>query len=105
MGLSLRAHVITRTNDRVDGAPRPRSRPHAWAEDVALKNGALSGFDFGRSVPRLIPALNRAITRFGAGPVLIDRSYLGVRHTAARALQRDGVRAAALSTSSRPRGP
>lgn len=69
-------NVITRTNDRVDGAPRPRSRPHAWAEDVALKNGALSGFSMlGRSVPRLIPALNRVITRFGAGPVLIDRSY------------------------------
>lgn len=69
-------NVITRTNDRVDGPPRPRGRVHAWAEDVALKNGALSAFSMlGRTAPPLIPHVNRAITRFGAGPVLVDRSY------------------------------
>jgi L-gulono-1,4-lactone dehydrogenase len=68
--------VITRSNDRYDGPPKPRGRAHAWAEDVALKNGALSGLSLlGRTVPPLIPTLNRVATRFGAGPVLIDRSY------------------------------
>ena len=69
-------NVITRTNDRVDGPPRPRGRAHAWAEDVVLKNGALSAFSMlGRGVPKLIPTINRAVTRFGAGPLLVDRSY------------------------------
>ena len=68
--------VITRNNDRVDGPPRPRGTVGAWLEDVALKNGALAALSMaGRARPQLIPALNRTATRFGAGPVLIDRSY------------------------------
>jgi L-gulonolactone oxidase len=69
-------NVITRNNDRVDVPAAPRGRLNAWLEDVVLKNGALSALSMlGRAQPRLIPALNRTATRFGAGPVLIDRSY------------------------------
>ena len=52
--------ALTRTNNRVDAPPRPRSRARAWTEDVLLTNGAFGlACRIGRARPALIPRLNR----------------------------------------------
>lgn len=67
--------ALTRTNNRVDGPPRPRRRARAWAEDVLLTNHAFHAFCLaGRAWPRLIPRLNRAVTRLAGTTVRVDRS-------------------------------
>ena len=68
--------ALTKRNDRVDAAPTPRSRARAWVEDVALANGAFAAAcHLGRRVPRLVPALNRALTAGAAARTYVDRSY------------------------------
>lgn len=67
--------ALTRTNNRVDGPPRPRSRARAYAEDVLLKNHAFNAFlHAGRAAPPLIPAINRVVTRLAGESELLDRS-------------------------------
>jgi L-gulonolactone oxidase len=68
--------VWTRTNNRVDQEPRPRSRSAEWFRDTFLVNtlyGAVC--KTGRRVPRLIPSLNRMSAALSGAPARIDRSY------------------------------
>lgn len=68
--------VITRTNDRVDEAPKPRSRAEAYVRDELLTNQGLEVLcRIGRARPSLIPRLNRVATALGSAPVNVDRSY------------------------------
>ncbi len=67
--------ALTRTNNRVEEPPRPRSRARAYAEDVLLTNHAYHAFCLaGRALPRFIPAFNRTVTRLAGSNVRIDRS-------------------------------
>lgn len=67
--------ALTRTNDRVEEAPRPRGRVREWAEDVLLTNHAFGAFCLaGRAMPRFIPAFNRTVTRLAGTSVRVDRS-------------------------------
>ncbi|HKG02674.1 MAG TPA: D-arabinono-1,4-lactone oxidase [Conexibacter sp.] len=67
--------ALTRTNNRVEEAPRPRSRARAWANDVLLTNHAFHAFCLaGRSFPRWIPQLNRTVTRLAGSSTRVDRS-------------------------------
>ncbi|MDX6648210.1 MAG: L-gulono,4-lactone dehydrogenase [Solirubrobacteraceae bacterium] len=68
--------ALTRTNNRVDRAPAPRSRARAWREDVLLNNHAFHAFCLaGRVTPGRIPWLNRTLTRFAGTTVRLDRAY------------------------------
>jgi L-gulono-1,4-lactone dehydrogenase len=67
--------ALTRTNNRVEESPRPRSRASAYAQDVLLTNHAFHAFCLaGRALPRFIPALNRTVTRVAGSSVRVDRS-------------------------------
>ncbi len=67
--------ALTRTNNRVDEPPRPRSRASAWANDVLLTNHAFHAFCLaGRAFPRWIPALNRTVTKLAGSSTRVDRS-------------------------------
>jgi L-gulonolactone oxidase len=67
--------ALTRTNDVVEGPPRPPSRARAWLDDVLLANHAFHALCLaGRAVPRAIPALNRVVTRAAGSRVRVDRS-------------------------------
>ncbi|MDX6670662.1 MAG: L-gulono,4-lactone dehydrogenase [Solirubrobacteraceae bacterium] len=68
--------ALTRTNNRVDRPPAPRSRARAWREDVLLNNHAFHAFCLaGRVAPGRIPWLNRTLTRFAGTTVRLDRGY------------------------------
>jgi L-gulonolactone oxidase len=68
--------ALTRTNNRVDEAPRPRSRGKAWADDVLLGNRAFHAACLaGRLMPGRIPAINRLLTTQVRPTRRIDRSY------------------------------
>jgi len=67
--------ALTRANNRVEEPPRPRSRLSAYANDVLLTNHAFHAFCLaGRALPRLIPALNRTVTRLAGSSARVDRS-------------------------------
>jgi len=67
--------ALTRTNNRVEEPPRPRSRASAYANDVLLTNHAFHAFCLaGRALPRFIPALNRTVTRLAGSSTRVDRS-------------------------------
>ncbi len=67
--------ALTRTNNRVDEPPRPRSRMGAYANDVLLTNHVFHAFCLaGRAMPRFIPALNRTVTRLAGTSTRVDRS-------------------------------
>jgi FAD-linked oxidoreductase len=67
--------ALTRTNNRVEEAPRPRGRVRAYAEDVLLTNHAFHAFCLaGRALPRWIPQLNRTVTRLAGSSTRVDRS-------------------------------
>ncbi len=67
--------ALTRTNNRVDEAPRPRSRAAAYAQDVLLTNHAFHAFCLlGRAAPRSIPRINRLVTKLAGSSVRVDRS-------------------------------
>ena len=67
--------AITRSNNRVDGHPRPRSRARAWLTDVLLNNHTLDvACRAGRRFPSRIPAINRTESRLAGRHVRIDRS-------------------------------
>ncbi len=68
--------ALTRTNNRVDGPPAPRSKAKAWFEDVALNNHAFHAFCLaGRAAPSQIPRINQTITRVAGTMRRVDRSY------------------------------
>lgn len=68
--------AMTRTNNRVDEAPRDRSRASEWFHDVFVVN-TLFGVvcRTGRRFHRAIPTLNRISARLSSAPARIDRSY------------------------------
>lgn len=67
--------ALTRTNNRVEEPPRPRSAARAYLEDVALTNHAFHVFCLaGRAMPRFIPQINRVVTKLAGTSVRVDRS-------------------------------
>jgi L-gulonolactone oxidase len=67
--------ALTRTNNRVEQPPAPRSPRRAWAEDVLLTNHAFHAFCLaGRAVPPLIPQLNKVVTKLAGASEKRDRS-------------------------------
>jgi FAD-linked oxidoreductase len=68
--------VMTRTNNRVDEEPRPRSRASEWMHDILLVNHMFNAVcRFGRRFPSSIPRLNRLSARLSGGSERVDRSY------------------------------
>ena len=68
--------ALTRTNNRVEGPPRPRSRARAWMEDIVIRNHVFElACRAGRVRPSLIPRLNRLISRASGTNRRVDRSY------------------------------
>jgi L-gulono-1,4-lactone dehydrogenase len=69
------ATALTRTNNRTDEPPRPRSRARAYAEDVLLTNHAFGLFcRIGRRFPDRIPQINRLVTKLAGSSSRVDRS-------------------------------
>lgn len=67
--------ALTRTNNRVDGPPRPRPRGREWVDDVLVTNHAFHAFCLaGRAAPALIPRINRVVTRVAGSSEITDRS-------------------------------
>jgi len=67
--------ALTRTNNRTEAAPRPRGRASAYANDVLLTNHAFELFcRAGRRLPRMIPRINRLVTRLAGSSVRVERS-------------------------------
>ena len=67
--------ALTRTNNRTDRPPRPRSRASAYANDVLLTNRAFELFcRAGRRMPGAIPALNRMVTRLAGRTERVETS-------------------------------
>jgi L-gulonolactone oxidase len=67
--------ALTRTNDVVDEAPRPRSTTRAYVDDVLLANRAFQlACAIGRALPGAIPSLNRLVTRLAGSSTRVDRS-------------------------------
>jgi L-gulonolactone oxidase len=68
--------VLTRINNRVEEQPRPRSRTAAYLNDILLTNHTFGAIcRVGRRAPRLIPTLNRLVTRLAGKSTRVDRSY------------------------------
>ena len=68
--------ALTRTNNRAERPPRPRSRAVAYANDVLLTNRAFElCCRFGRRFPGRIPQINRLVTRLAGSSERVDRSY------------------------------
>lgn len=70
------AIAMTRANNRTDAEPQPLSPRREWVEQILLKNHAFNAVvALGRKRPKLIPRLNRLVTRLGSHGHKIDRSY------------------------------
>jgi L-gulonolactone oxidase len=70
------SRLITRSNDRIDGPPKPRSAAAAYVRDELLTNRAFEAMcRLGRRRPDLVPRLNRLATTLGGSPAQVDRSY------------------------------
>ena len=68
--------ALMRTNNRIERAPAPPSRPRAWVDDVLLRNHVFGlACAAGRRAPRLIPHLNRLLARASGTTRRVDRSY------------------------------
>ncbi len=68
-------HALTRTNNRTDEPPRPRTRAAAYANDVLLTNHAYGLFcRLARRLPARIPQINRLVTRLAGSSTRVDRS-------------------------------
>ncbi|MGH2734444.1 MAG: D-arabinono-1,4-lactone oxidase [Actinomycetota bacterium] len=68
--------ALTRTNNRVEGGPRPRSRAKAWANDILLTNHAFGLIcRTGRRFPSLIPLLNRFTSWAAGNSARVDLSH------------------------------
>jgi L-gulonolactone oxidase len=67
--------ALTRTNNRSELAPRPRGRVAAYVNDVLLTNYAFElACRTGRARPRLIPRLNRLVTRLAGSSERLESS-------------------------------
>jgi FAD-linked oxidoreductase len=67
--------ALTRTNNRTDEPPRPRSRAAAYFNDVLLANHAFGLFcRAGRRLPSAIPRINRLVTRLAGRSERVERS-------------------------------
>src|SRR6195256_298437 len=67
--------ALTRTNNRTEQPPRPRSRASAYANDVLLTNRAFALIcRAGRRFPAQIPRLNRLVTRLAGRSERVERS-------------------------------
>jgi len=67
--------ALTRTNNRTDAPPRPRSRAAAYANDVLLTNRAFGlCCRAGRRFPGRIPQINRLVTRLAGRSERVERS-------------------------------
>ena len=67
--------ALTRTNNRTEEPPRPRSRLSAYANDVVLTNHAFGALcRAGRRFPSRIPQLNRLVTRLAGSSQRVDSS-------------------------------
>jgi FAD-linked oxidoreductase len=68
--------ALTRTNNRTDEPPRPRSRLSAYANDIVLTNHVFGLVcRVGRRLPRRIPQLNRLVTTLAGSSTRVDRSF------------------------------
>jgi L-gulono-1,4-lactone dehydrogenase len=68
--------ALTRTNDVVPSAPRPRSAPRAWLQDRLLTTYGLEAISrTGRRLPVAIPRLNRLVSRLGGSAPRIDHAH------------------------------
>lgn len=68
--------ALTRTNNRIDGPARPRSKRSAWINDILLRNYAYETVcRMGRRFPSRIPTLNRMTARLSGSSERIDDSY------------------------------
>jgi L-gulono-1,4-lactone dehydrogenase len=68
--------ALTRTNNRTDHSPRPRSNARAWFDDMMIENHMLGLVcRTGRRRPHLIPNLNRLAARLAGSSERFDRSF------------------------------
>ena len=68
--------ALTRTNNRTERSPRPRSRAVAYANDVLLTNRAFElCCRLGRRFPSRIPQISRLVTRLAGSSERVDRSH------------------------------
>jgi L-gulonolactone oxidase len=69
--------AMTRTANRVEGAPRTRTRGRAWFDDIFMTNHVYHAIcRAGRARPSLVPGLNRLVGRLAGTTHRVDRSYL-----------------------------
>ncbi|MHB8240992.1 MAG: D-arabinono-1,4-lactone oxidase [Solirubrobacteraceae bacterium] len=67
--------ALTRTNNRTDAPPRPRSRASAYLNDVLLTNHAFELFcRAARRRPTAIPKINRAVTALAGRSERVESS-------------------------------
>lgn len=67
--------ALTRTNNRSEQPPQPRTRLNAYVNDVLLTNHAFGLFcRAGRRLPGLIPQINRLVTRLAGRSERVERS-------------------------------
>jgi L-gulono-1,4-lactone dehydrogenase len=68
--------ALTRTNDVVDGPPRPPGPVAAWVNERLLTTYALEAISrAGRRVPAAIPRLNRVVSWAAGEQVTVDASH------------------------------
>jgi L-gulono-1,4-lactone dehydrogenase len=67
--------ALTRTNNRTEEQPRPRSRASAYLNDIVLTNHVFGLIcRAGRRFPARIPQLNRLVTTLAGSATRVDRS-------------------------------
>lgn len=68
--------ALTKRNNRTTEAEQPRATTSAWVHDRLLQNHGLEAVcRVGRAQPRLIPTINRTVSKFAGHSHRIDRSY------------------------------
>jgi L-gulonolactone oxidase len=68
--------ALLRANDRTDEPPTSRSAARAYLEDIVLVNHGLQAFSrLGRRFPKLIPQVNRLVTKVAGSSRRVDASH------------------------------
>jgi L-gulono-1,4-lactone dehydrogenase len=68
--------ALTRSTERTESPPDPRSAWKLYVQEVLLENRVMSAVArSGRRFPSLIPRLNRTVTALVGGSVKVDRSH------------------------------